>query len=138
MPNETTAFVSSSGGGKTTIFSLIERFYKVTAGEIKYGNDNIESYSLKEWRQLFGYVSQEAPLMNGTIRENVLYGKKDATEEEVKQSLIAAYAYDFVINLENDSEDRGVHTGFQIQTYQVESGSVTGEGFGKAGENTGR
>ncbi len=101
MPNETTAFVSSSGGGKTTIFSLIERFYKVTAGEIKYGNDNIESYSLKEWRQLFGYVSQEAPLMNGTIRENVLYGKKDATEEEVKQSLIAAYAYDFVINLEN-------------------------------------
>jgi ATP-binding cassette, subfamily B, bacterial AbcA/BmrA len=101
MPNETTAFVSSSGGGKTTIFSLIERFYNVTAGEITYGNDNIESFSLQEWRQLFGYVSQEAPLMNGTIRENVLYGKKDATEEEVKQSLTAAYAYDFVMNLEN-------------------------------------
>ena len=104
MPNETTAFVSSSGGGKTTIFSLIERFYNVTAGEIQYGNDNIESFSLQEWRQLFGYVSQEAPLMNGTIRENVLYGKKDATEEEVKQSLIAAYAYDFVMNLENGLE----------------------------------
>lgn len=101
MPNETTAFVSSSGGGKTTIFSLIERFYNVTAGEIKYGKDNIEHFNLQEWRQLFGYVSQEAPLMNGTVRDNVLYGKKDATEEEVKQALIAAYAYDFVMNLEN-------------------------------------
>lgn len=103
-PNKTTAFVSSSGGGKTTMFSLIERFYEVTSGEIMYGDKNIESYNLEEWRQMFGYVSQEAPLMNGTIRDNVLYGKPNATEEEVKSALKAAYAYDFVSMLDEGLE----------------------------------
>lgn len=104
-PNATTAFVSSSGGGKTTMFSLIERFYDVTDGVILYGNDNIEQFDLKQWRNLFGYVTQEAPLMNGTIHENVLYGKPEATEEEVIAALKAAYAFDFVSKL-----DEGLQT----------------------------
>ena len=97
---KTTAFVSTSGGGKTTMFSLIERFYEVTDGEILYGQTNIEQYNLYEWRKLFGYVTQDAPLMNGSIRENVLYGQHDATEEQVVDALRAAYAYDFVMALE--------------------------------------
>ncbi|MER1999671.1 MAG: ABC transporter ATP-binding protein [Lysinibacillus sp.] len=104
-PNKTTAFVSSSGGGKTTMFSLIERFYDVARGSILYGNDNIEQFDLQQWRGLFGYVSQEAPLMNGTIRDNILYGKPQATDEEVNDALKAAYAYDFVTKL-----DEGIHT----------------------------
>ncbi|AZK48696.1 ABC transporter ATP-binding protein [Paenibacillus lentus] len=99
-PNETTAFVSRSGGGKTTMFSLIERFYDVTAGAILYGNENIEQFNLTEWRGLFGYVSQNAPLLNGTIRDNVMYGTNGASEQEVLAALKAAYSYDFVMQLD--------------------------------------
>lgn len=99
-PNETTAFVSRSGGGKTTMFSLIERFYDVTEGQILYGDDRIDAFDLNEWRALFGYVSQSAPLLNGTVRDNVMYGTPHATEEEVLAALKAAYAYDFVMQLE--------------------------------------
>lgn len=99
-PNATTAFVSRSGGGKTTMFSLIERFYDVTEGQILYGNERIEAFDLNEWRALFGYVSQNAPMLNGTIRDNVMYGTPNATDEEVLAALKAAYAYDFVMQLE--------------------------------------
>ncbi|MFP7416663.1 ABC transporter ATP-binding protein [Priestia filamentosa] len=99
-PNETTAFVSRSGGGKTTMFSLIERFYDVTSGAILYGNENIEQFNLTEWRGLFGYVSQNAPLLNGTILDNVIYGTNGASEQEVLAALKAAYAYDFVMQLD--------------------------------------
>lgn len=99
-PNETTAFVSRSGGGKTTMFSLIERFYDVSSGAILYGKENIEQFNLTEWRGLFGYVSQNAPLLNGTIRDNVMYGTNGASEQEVLAALKAAYAYDFVMQLD--------------------------------------
>ncbi|MBI1630835.1 MULTISPECIES: ABC transporter ATP-binding protein [Bacillus] len=99
-PNETTAFVSRSGGGKTTMFSLIERFYDVSSGAILYGKENIEHFNLTEWRGLFGYVSQNAPLLNGTIRDNVMYGTNGASEQEVLAALKAAYAYDFVMQLD--------------------------------------
>lgn len=99
-PNKTTAFVSRSGGGKTTMFSLIERFYDVTSGAILYGNENIEQFNLTEWRGLFGYVSQNAPLLNGTIRDNVMYGTNGASEQEVLAALKAAYAFDFVMQLD--------------------------------------
>ena len=96
---KTTAFVSQSGGGKTTIFSLIERFYDVSGGAICYGNTNIENYDLYKWRQLIGYVSQESPLLNGTIRENLQYGNPHATDAQLKEALIAANALAFVENL---------------------------------------
>lgn len=99
-PNETTAFVSRSGGGKTTMFSLIERFYDVSSGAILYGKENIEQFNLTDWRGLFGYVSQNAPLLNGTIRDNVMYGTNGASEQEVLTALKAAYAYDFVMQLD--------------------------------------
>ena len=82
------------------MFSLIERFYDVTEGQILYGDERIEAFDLNEWRALFGYVSQSAPLLNGTVRDNVMYGTPNATEEDVLAALKAAYAYDFVMQLE--------------------------------------
>lgn len=96
---KTTAFVSQSGGGKTTMFSLIERFYEVSAGAIEYGKSNIETFDLAKWRGLIGYVSQEAPLLNGTIRDNLLYGNPQANEQQLKEALLAANAWDFVNKL---------------------------------------
>lgn len=97
---KTTALVSASGGGKTTMFSLIERFYDVTDGTIRFGNQPIESIDLKQWRSLFGYVSQESPLMNGTIRDNVTYGESDVVEADIIRALENAYAWDFVQQFE--------------------------------------
>lgn len=100
QPNVTTAFVSQSGGGKTTMFSLIERFYDVTSGAIKYGSDNIEQFDLNQWRALFGYVSQNAPLLNGTVRDNITYGTANASEMDIIAALKSAYAYDFVMQMD--------------------------------------
>lgn len=97
---KTTALVSASGGGKTTMFSLIEQFYDVTDGTIRFGNQPIESIDLKQWRSLFGYVSQEAPIMNGTIRDNVAYGKNDVLEADIISALKNAYAWHFVQQFE--------------------------------------
>lgn len=101
-PNETTAFVSSSGGGKTTMLSLLERYYVPTAGAITYGESNIQQFKLDEWRHLFGYVSQDAPLMNGTIRENVAYGVEHANDAQIWAALEAAFAEKFVRALEHE------------------------------------
>ncbi|MFJ7840824.1 ABC transporter ATP-binding protein [Lysinibacillus sphaericus] len=97
---KTTALISASGGGKTTMFSLIEQFYHVTEGTIRFGEQQIEQIHLKEWRSLFGYVSQEAPLMNGTIRDNVTYGKSDVLETDIIEALKNAYAWEFVQQFE--------------------------------------
>ncbi|MEG0471931.1 MAG: ABC transporter ATP-binding protein [Solibacillus sp.] len=98
---KTTAFVSASGGGKTTMFSLIERFYDTTSGEIRFGQQPIDQMDLANWRGLFGYVTQESPLMNGTIRDNVTYGSGQVSEGEIEEALKNANAWDFVNQLEN-------------------------------------
>lgn len=96
----TTAFVSASGGGKTTMFSLMERFYDTTGGEIRFGQQPIDQMDLAKWRGLFGYVTQESPLMNGTIRDNVTYGSGQVSEGEIKEALKNANAWEFVNQLE--------------------------------------
>ncbi|ATP42270.1 multidrug ABC transporter permease [Solibacillus sp. R5-41] len=98
---KTTAFVSASGGGKTTMFSLIERFYDTTSGEIRFGQQSIDQMDLAKWRGLFGYVTQESPLMNGTIRDNVTYGSGQVSEGEIESALKNANAWEFVKQLEN-------------------------------------
>lgn len=103
-PGKVTAFVSQSGGGKTTMFSLIERFYNVSNGEILYGEHKINDFDLFEWRSLIGYVSQEAPLLNGSIRENLLYGNPEASEDELWNALEAANAKEFVQALSDGIE----------------------------------
>ena len=73
-PGTVTAFVGPSGGGKTTIFSLIERFYLPTEGVISIGGTPISEIALSDWRKRIGYVSQESPLLSGTILDNIAYG----------------------------------------------------------------
>lgn len=73
-PGTVTAFVGPSGGGKTTIFSLLERFYEPTSGTILFNKTPITDLSLNAWRSKIGYVSQESPLMSGTILSNITYG----------------------------------------------------------------
>lgn len=77
------ALVGPSGGGKTTICSLIPRFYDVTKGKIEIGQQNIKDVQLKSLRQAIGIVQQDVYLFAGTIRENILYGNPKATEEEM-------------------------------------------------------
>lgn len=81
---KTTAIVGESGGGKTTALSLIQRFYSPDSGNIKLGNTLIKDFNLKEWRNAFSYVSQDSPLLSGTIKENIMYGvKREVSEDEL-------------------------------------------------------
>ena len=99
-PGKVTAIVGPSGGGKTTLFSLFERFYSPTSGAIKLGDEDINEFSLPSWRALIGYVSQESPLIDGTIRDNICYGmNRDVTEEELKRAAAMAYADGFIEEL---------------------------------------
>jgi ATP-binding cassette subfamily B protein AbcA/BmrA len=103
---KTTAFVGPSGGGKTTLFSLLERFYKPTSGRITIGEENIDSFTLSSWRKAISYVSQESPIMSGTIRENICYGVgREVSDEEVKEAAKLANAKEFIDNLSD-----GFHT----------------------------
>mgnify|MGYP005749690487 FL=1 len=110
---KTTAFVGPSGAGKTTIFSLIERFYEPTSGSIKIGVKKVDDISLGDWRTVIGYVSQESPIMSGSIKENICYGlDREVTFEEIKNAAVLANADEFIEGLENDYEtevgERGI------------------------------
>lgn len=97
--NEKIAVVGESGAGKTTLFSLIERFYKVSGGNITWGDKSIDSFNLHEWRNNIGYVFQDKMLVSGTIRENMLYGvEREVKEEELVEAAKKANIYDFICN----------------------------------------
>lgn len=96
-PGTVTALVGPSGGGKTTVFSLLERFYLPTNGEVSIGGKSIHTIALSEWRGKIGYVSQESPLLSGSIMDNIAYGlDKRPTTEEVRRAAEAANALDFI------------------------------------------
>lgn len=96
-PGKTTALVGASGGGKTTILSLIERFYSPTSGAVSYAGRSVEEYALGEWRRGIGYVAQNSPVMPGTVRENLLYGlSAEYSDEELHRAAAAAGALDFI------------------------------------------
>ena len=112
-PNQVIAFAGPSGGGKSTIFSLLERFYEPTHGEIKFNNTNIQDIRLTNYRKQIGFVSQDSAMMAGTIRDNLTYGlDDDFTDEQLWEVLDLAYARKFVEEMPNqlDTEvgERGV------------------------------
>jgi len=96
-PNEIIAFAGPSGGGKSTIFSLLERFYAPTSGSIKFGDTDIEEINLTNYRSQIGYVSQDSAIMAGTIRDNLTYGLDGTyTDEQLWNVLDLAFARKFV------------------------------------------
>lgn len=112
-PNTIIAFVGPSGGGKSTIFSLIERFYDVDTGEILIGEHNINEINLENWREQIGIVGQDSPLMAGTIRDNLIYGLKGSySDHKLWEILKLAYADQFVSamprQLNTEVGERGV------------------------------
>ncbi|MFA7672649.1 MAG: ABC transporter ATP-binding protein [Clostridia bacterium] len=91
------ALVGDSGGGKSTLAKLILGLYQIDKGSITINGKAYRDYSLAELRDSMGYVPQDAYIFNGTIKENILYGKNDATDEEVQEAAKAANAHDFII-----------------------------------------
>ena len=98
---EIIALVGNSGGGKSTIVNLIPRFYDVKNGSIKIDDTDIREFTLTSLRSHISEVFQDNFLFSGTIRENILMGKKDATEDELQQAIHAAHLDDFINTLEN-------------------------------------
>lgn len=112
-PNSVIAFAGPSGGGKSTIFSLIERFYEPNEGSITIGNTNITDIQLADWRQQIGLVGQDAAIMSGTIRYNLTYGLPGHfSDEQLRHVLEMAYATQFVQKmpqgLDTEVGERGV------------------------------
>lgn len=101
-PNTVVAFAGPSGGGKSTIFSLIERFYQPTSGKITIGTENIDNLDLVHWRKQIGLVGQNSAVMPGTIRENLIYGlDREVSDQELWHGLEMAYADKFVKEMED-------------------------------------
>lgn len=98
-PGEILALVGPSGAGKSTIFNLIPRFYDPTGGSIKVDGQDLRTITQASLRQQIGIVPQETLLFGGTIRENIRYGRLDATEAEIIAAAQAANAHDFIIQL---------------------------------------
>ena len=96
---ETTAIIGGTGSGKSTIASLILRFHDVTQGKILFDGVDIKELPQKELRERIGYVQQKAWLFSGTVRENLCYGRQNATDDELWQALKTAQAEDFVKKL---------------------------------------
>ncbi|MFC5558507.1 ABC transporter ATP-binding protein [Ureibacillus thermophilus] len=93
---EIVALVGPTGSGKTTIIQLLSRFYDVSSGEILIDGENIKSYSMEHLRDSIGVVLQDTYLFSGTVRENIRFGKLDATDEEVEKAAKIAYAHSFI------------------------------------------
>lgn len=93
---EVVAIVGRSGAGKTTLLDMLPRFYRPTSGKITIDGININDLTLESLRRNIGIVSQDVILFNETVRENIIFGNLDATEEEVIEAARAAYAHDFI------------------------------------------
>lgn len=111
-PGEILALVGPSGAGKSTIFNLIPRFYDPTAGSVSVDGIDLRTVTQASLRQQIGIVPQETLLFGGTIRENIRYGRLDASEEEITEAAKAANAHDFIMELPDQYEtivgERGI------------------------------
>lgn len=111
-PGEKLAIVGPSGSGKTTLCNLIPRFYNLSGGRILLDGKDIRSYTLKSLRSNIGMVQQDVYLFSGTVMENILYGRPDATREEAMEAAKKAGAHEFISGLKNGYDtyigERGV------------------------------
>ena len=107
---ETVAFIGSTGSGKSTLISLIPRFYDAASGRILLNGRDLRDYPLKELRRKIGFIPQKANLFSGTIRENLSFAKPGASDEELCEALKTAQGYDFVMN-QKDGLDTEISEG---------------------------
>ena len=123
-PGEMIAFVGPSGAGKSTVASLLPRFYDVSEGSITIDGQDIRQVTLNSLREQVGIVPQETVLFNGSVYDNILYGRLDATKEEVEAAAKAANAHNFIMELPNGYQtmlgDRGMNiSGGQRQRISI-------------------
>ena len=104
QPGEVTAIIGGTGSGKSTILNMITRFYDAAEGEVLVDGINVKELNQQELRLKIGYVPQKAILFTGTIKDNIRYGKEDATDEEIRHALDIAQATDFVSRMKKGIE----------------------------------
>jgi len=97
-PGQTVALLGATGSGKTTIINLIPRFYDISEGQILIDGHEVRDVTLESLRKQIGIVLQETTLFSGTIRENIAFGRPDASEEDVIAAATAAAAHDFIMS----------------------------------------
>lgn len=122
---ETIAFIGSTGSGKSTLIGLVPRFYDVSDGSIRINGKDIREYSLQDLRSKIGYVSQKAFLFRGSIADNIRFGKKDASQEEIEYASKVAQAYDFIQEKPNQFEERIVEGATNVSGGQKQRLSIT-------------
>ena len=114
-PNQVIAFAGPSGGGKSTIFSLLERFYEPTSGAIKFDETNIDDIKLDDYREQIGFVSQDSAILAGTIRDNLTYGlDRKVSDDELWDVLDLAFAKTFVKEMDNQLDTQVGERGVKI------------------------
>jgi ATP-binding cassette subfamily B protein len=100
QPGHTTAIIGSTGSGKSTIINLIPRFFDVSCGKVLIDGIDVRQLTLRKLRSLIGFVPQTATLFSGTIRDNILYGKPDASHEEIVEAARIGQAEEFIQELD--------------------------------------
>lgn len=117
-PGQKIAFVGATGAGKTTITNLINRFYEIADGKVRYDGINISKIKKADLRRSLGIVLQDTNLFTGTVMENIRYGRLDATDEEVYEAAKIANAYDFITRLPEGFNTMLTHDGANLSQGQ--------------------
>lgn len=102
---ETIAFIGSTGSGKSTLINLIPRFYDISDGSVTINGNDIKAFDLKTLRDAIGFIPQKAVLFTGTIRDNIRFGKENASEEEIIHAAKVAQSYDFIMEKPNGFDE---------------------------------
>lgn len=123
-PGQTTAFIGSTGSGKTTLMNLIMRFYDVTGGEVLVDGIDVRNVSQRELREKIGYVPQKAVLFSGSIKSNLEYGVEAATEDELAEAARIAQAMDFISDMPEGLESNISQGGANVSGGQKQRLSI--------------
>ena len=123
-PGEITAIIGGTGSGKSTLLNMIPRFYDAAEGEVLVDGVNVREMNQALLRSKIGYVPQKAILFTGTIRDNIRYGKEDATDEEIKHALDIAQATDFVSKMPDGLESPIAQGGTNVSGGQKQRLSI--------------